>query len=140
MCVHVCAVAARVARVTSKGLIHGRQGRGGGKRGSEKAAGGGKGKGGDVPRLSLTLSFCHLPFSPLHSLAPLVFLSAVCHTVLLSRFTHLPVCLPIYLLCPPFRFSFFNTLSCLLPSKSLHLASCDLSTVDEQVHHLTPVY
>lgn len=103
--------------------------RGGGRRGRDEGrrrrqrwkCGGGLG-GGDVPPLSLFLSLlCRLPLPFIHSLAPLVFLSAVCHTVLLSRLTHLPLCPAIY---PPPQLQSPRTHpppSTPLPSRSPHL-------------------
>lgn len=77
-----------------KGETGGTRGGGGGSGGR---AAGRKWGGGDVPPLSLFLSLLRrLPLPFIHSLAPLVFLSAVCHTVLLSRLTHLPLCPAIY--------------------------------------------
>lgn len=66
---------------------------GAGKRSREKGEG--------ERRRRLTCLSARLPFSPVPSLAPLVFLSAVCHTVLLSRVTHLPIYWTVYLSCPP---------------------------------------
>lgn len=96
---------------------------GGGKRGRQREEERG---GGD--RRASALSLPRLPLSLIHSLAPLVFLSAVCHTVLLSRLTHLPCLLghlsplpsPLSSHCCLALLPYYPFFSSTFPSRCLH--------------------